>query len=466
MTEINSMSAAQDAGPHNIEAEQQLLGSILLDADRLDVIGDVLSDADFYDPVHAELFKEIARKHQAGEHVSPVSMRVFADGHEGLLELGGARYLVRLAGASLASSQVRHFAQLIAEYSAKRDLVRALETAKTELKDEGAYSGDVAARLEGLLAARTATSKNSTVSMMGATTTAMQIAVDAFNGLDTPGVPPGIDTLDRIMPKMRPGELILLGGRPSMGKSALALSIALNVARAGGGVAVSTLEMQPEAMAMRAISEATARGRDAVNYSRMNTPGLTERQMMSLRTAAEDVATLPIHFMPPTFRDSGAVLSGAKRAAALMGETCGLKLIVVDYLQLLNGKGRDRFEKIAEISIALKALAMQLQVPVLALSQLSRQVESRDDKRPMLSDLRESGQLEQDADSVMFCYRHEYYLEREEPNIGAAEKHVAWTEAMERCRNKMEIIVAKQRMGPIGTADVKFNPALNLVWCD
>lgn len=452
--------------PYSVEAEQQLLGSLLLDSERLDIVGDAMLPDDFYDQVHKAIFKEIRRRHGDGELVSPVAMRSFAENHPGLIELGGFRYLVRLAGASIASAQIRQYAEMIAEYRAKRDILKAIETAQKELADDTTYSGDVAGRLEGMLAARTATSKNGTVSMMKAATDAMQSAYDAYQGIETPGVNTGIHRIDQVLTKMRPGDLVLLGGRPSMGKSALALSIALNVARGGGGVVISTLEMQPEAMAQRAISEATSQGSAAVNYSRMTTPGLTEAQMRSLTMAAEDVAKLPIQFLPTTYRELGSITAGAKRAKALLGDTVGLKLIVVDYLQLLNGTGTNRFEKIAEISIALKALAMQLQVPVLALSQLSRAVEQREDKRPMLSDLRESGQLEQDADAVLFCYRHEYYLEREQPDVSDFEKHVAWSDAMERTRNKMEVIIAKQRMGPIDTAHVKFNPALNLVWCD
>lgn len=460
------MDAVGRYQPHSIEAEQQLLGAILLDGDRLDAIGDILTEVDFFDPVHRDLFADMRRRHKVGDLISPVSMSNFADTHQGIQELGGRRYLVTLAGASISSSHVRHYAELIAEASAKRSIIKAIAEAERDLRDDAQLSGDVASRLEGFLAARAATTKNSTVSMMRAATDALQIAADAYHGEDVPGVSPGIPALERIMPTMKPGDLILLGGRPSMGKSALALNIALNVARAGGGVAISTLEMQPEAMAMRAFSEASSSRGEGVNYSRMSAPGLTERQMRAVAEAARDVSELPIHFMPTTFRDSGAIFSGSKRIATLLGEQVGLKLVVVDYLQLLNGEGRDRFQKIAEISIALKSLAMQLKVPVLALSQLSRQVESREDKRPMLSDLRESGQLEQDADSVLFCYRHEYYLEREQPDISNSEKHEAWSSAMERCRNKMEIIVAKQRMGAIGTADVRCNLALNRIWCE
>jgi replicative DNA helicase len=249
-----------------------------------------------------------------------------------------------------------------------------------------------------------------------------------------------------------------------MGKTGVALSIALNVARAGHGVVIASLEMNPEAMAMRALSEATAQSGHAVSYASLRRGTFTQSQGERLKEVTEGVAMLPITFLPRQYSDIGALFAGARQVQRAMGGA--MRLLIVDYAQLLRSQAKGRYEQITEISIALKALSGQLNVPVIALSQLSRQVEQRDDKRPMLSDLRESGQLEQDADAVLFCYRDEYYLEREKPDGHDFDALGDWQAAMERVRNRLEIIVAKQRQGAVGTAAVRFNPAINLVWED
>lgn len=248
-----------------------------------------------------------------------------------------------------------------------------------------------------------------------------------------------------------------------MGKTAAALSMALNAGRAGRSVAIASLEMTPEAMAMRALSEATANGGKAVEYKSMRRGDLSDFQVASLRASVAAVRDLPITFLPRQYNDVGALMAGVKQVA----RSTDLKLVIVDYLQLMRSAIRGNTnEQVSDISKSLKSLAMQLNVPVLALSQLSRAVESRNDKRPQLSDLRDSGSIEQDADAVMFCYRHEYYLEREEPNFDELERHAKWQGAMEKARNRLDIIVAKQRQGDIGTARVRCNPALNLIWED
>lgn len=445
--------------PHNTEAEQQVLGALLLDPTRLDMVTD-WADL-FADPLHADIFRQIRTRHKDGLVVSPVALRLWAEGHEGFQHIGGAGYLVKLAGASLSSNQIRHYAGLLADLRDKRRIHEAIQSAQKALQSDEAAS-DIAARLEAAVAgAQSSAAARGPVSMMKATTKAMEAVIAAHNGEETPGVATGIAALDRFLGKFKPGQLILLGGRPSMGKSAVALQIALHVARGGGGVVLSTLEMAPEAMAMRALSEQTGRNGTAINYGDFEKP-LADWQMQKLGDAAKQVAELPIQFLSTEYRDPAALYAGVKQAARWFEN--GPALVVIDYLQLLKADGRSRMEQITQISIALKELAMRLQVPVLALSQLSRALESREDKRPMLSDLRESGQLEQDADAVLFCYRDEYYIERDEPEPDDLEAYEAWQHAVERARNKLEIIVAKQRMGPVGTARVGFNPAINRVW--
>lgn len=457
------MNAFSPIGPDelfNAECEQQVLGALLLDVSRLSQLG--VTDAEiFHDAAHQALFIEIRRRYRDNQLVSPVAMKLWADNHQDLSELGGAKYLLRLAGGAVASSQIEHYADILEDLRAKRGLAEAIKAAQSDLVNDTETAVNIAGRLEAALADKATTRGVGPVSMMKAVTVALDQINDVYAGNETPGVLSGIPSLDSMLGKMTPGQLILLGGRPSMGKSAVALSMALNAARAGQGVAMATLEMTPESMAQRAISEATADARRGVPYSTMLRE-LSETDMRTVVDAGRKVAELPIQFLPPQFRDVGALYAGAKRAKALLGGNLGL--LVVDYLQLLQADGRSRIEQITQISIALKSLAMQLEVPVLALSQLSRAVETRTDKRPVLSDLRESGQLEQDADAVLFCYRDEYYLEREEPEAREVEKYEAWEAALTAKRNCLEIIVAKQRQGAIGTAHVKFNPALNLIW--
>lgn len=260
-----------------------------------------------------------------------------------------------------------------------------------------------------------------------------------------------------------PGEMTLLGGRPSMGKTAVALSVALNAARAGHKVGIFSLEMNPEQLALRAVAEATTYQGQAIYYETIRRGDVQERDMPVIAKAAESVGGLPIAFLAREYADLGGLHSGATRVKAMLG---GLDLLIVDYVQLVNADARSRVEQITQISIALKTLAGRLNVPILALSQLSRAVENRDDKRPMMSDLRESGQLEQDADAVMFCYRDEYYLQRTEPEDMGSDEYAQWRQAMQRARHRIEIIIAKQRQGAVGTAHLRCNPAANKIWED
>lgn len=260
-----------------------------------------------------------------------------------------------------------------------------------------------------------------------------------------------------------PDHLYVTDGYTVTHNTALSINIAINAARQGHGVAFCSLEMMPDAIAIRAISEEMGECGVNLPYRDIRAGQWQDAQAEALRSAAASVADLPIYMLPREYADIGALMAGAKRAKAMLGGN--LKLLVVDYVQLMRDqRAKNRYELITEVSTALKLLAGRLGVPVLALSQLSRAVEQRDDKRPMLSDLRESGQLEQDADTVMFCYRDEYYIEREAPPEHDLESQADWHAALDRSRNRLEIIVAKQRQGPIGTAHVMCDVACNRVW--
>ena len=452
--------------PHNIEAEQQLLGTFLLSGEKAEgFIAQAIHAGGpglFFDPVHAKIFGIIRDKDKAGHLVSPITIKDAMASDEGLSALGGPAYLVRLAGSVVSHSHAPVYIDMLADLARKRDLIAIMDAAQDAINrgEEGADT--IAGRIEAALIQSEPVGANKPVSMLKASTDALEIANRAYQNEDSGGIKSGILSLDSIVPGFFPGELVLLGGRPSMGKTAVALAFALTAARAGHGVCIASLEMTPESMAMRAMSEATANMGRSVSYKQMRTGDMTEGDMRAVVDAQEAVQALPVQFLPTSYRDIGAMMAGVKQVKAKMGGN--LRLVVIDYLQLLRGGGRSRYEEITEISIALKAMALQLGVPVVALSQLSRAVEQRDDKRPIMSDLRESGQLEQDADTVLFCYRDEYYLERERPDQTNLDAFAQWQDAMSMARHKLEIIVAKQRQGDIGTAHCRFNPATNMIW--
>jgi replicative DNA helicase len=303
------------------------------------------------------------------------------------------------------------------------------------------------------------------MSFAAAINEAAQEAVAAHQREGVAGASTGIADLDRMTGGLFPGDLVIVGGRPSMGKTAVALSIALGQARAGGGVAIASMEMTAASLAARAVSEASARRGAGVAYSDIRKGTATNAQVETYIHAARSIADLPIQIIPPHIRDIGALYSAAKRAKTIFdGRGIGLKCLVVDYLQLIRSSKASRIDQISEISMALKGLAMQLEIPVVALSQLSRALESRDEKRPVMSDLRESGQIEQDADAIIFCYRDEYYISREKPDQKNEQAVMDWQDRLEAARGRLELIVAKQRMGEIGTIEVGFDPAHNLIW--
>jgi replicative DNA helicase len=451
-----------DAEPvYSPESEQMVLGAILLDQQ---VIGKVITaggDALFSDPVHADIFRTALERDRAGQLVSPVTITEAMRGHAGLNEVATG-YLARLAGSSPGPSSIPGYLSLLADLRRKREIGAAMQEAQKAIASGDMGADHIAARLEAALMASEPAGGDGPVSMLKAVTGAMEQARSAYAG-ESAGVHTGIGRLDKILGGLYPGDLVYLGGRPSMGKTAVGLCVALNAARQGNRIAIASLEMTPEAMAMRALSEQTSRQCEAVTYSSMRRGEMHDAQVASLRQAAGVVAELPITFLPRQYNDIGALTAGVKQIA----RTGDLHLVIVDYLQLMrSGVRGNTNEQVSDISKSLKALAMQLGVPVLALSQLSRAVEQRQDKRPVLSDLRDSGSIEQDADSVMFCYRDEYYLEREEPDISDPEAHEAWRAAMKRARNRLEIVVAKQRQGEIGTARVFCNPAINVIWED
>lgn len=461
------MNVMQPNNPllYSAEAEQQVLGTALIEPAAISRIARSGGADLFHYGPHVEIYRSIAKKAEAGDLVSPVTIKAALEGTGLLDEVGGPKYLVQISQVSLGAASVGGYISLLSEYARKRALSSCVEDARALLSRGEASAGEIAARMEtAIIALESASQTHKPVTMMKAVVEAMEQARAAYVGETEDVVKSGIPALDAIIPGFYPGELTLIGGRPSMGKTGVALSIALNIARQGHGVAIASLEMTPSAMASRALSEATARVGRGVAYTTMRRGDMTEDQFRTVAEESRGVADLPITFLPRAFADIGALISGTRQ---IIRSSKNLRILFVDYAQLLKSEGRSRYDQITEISMALKALAVSANIPVVALSQLSRQIESREDKRPMMSDLRESGQLEQDADNVLFCYRPEYYLERGRPDPDARTEELAeWQDLMDRHKHALEIIVAKQRMGQIGTAHVKFAPATNLIWED
>ncbi|SFG15897.1 replicative DNA helicase [Palleronia marisminoris] len=458
-----------DLLPHNVEAEQQLLGAILTNNDVYDKVASVIDESHFYDPVHARIYEVAAARIAKNALASPVTLKAFLEDDEGLKELGGPSYLVRLAGAAISSYAARDYAQMIYDLAIRRkliDLGREISS-KAGKVDVASEPKEQIVEAEQALykLAEAGQASQGFQSFLRAVTDAVNVANAAYQregGLA--GISTGLVDLDKKLGGLHKSDLLILAGRPSMGKTSLATNIAFNIAKAyrkgtrpdgtegaieGGIVGFYSLEMSAEQLAARILSEAAEVPSEQIRRGDMN-----ETEFRRFVEAAKSLEACPLYI-----DDTPAlpISQLAARARRLKREH-GLDALIVDYLQLVKGtgKGENRVNEISEISQGLKAIAKELDIPVVALSQLSRQVESRDDKRPQLSDLRESGSIEQDADVVMFVFREEYYKEREKPGDHELERMATWQEEMERLHGRAEVIIGKQRHGPIGSVDLSF----------
>ncbi|WP_375262378.1 replicative DNA helicase [Palleronia sp.] len=455
--------------PHNVEAEQQLLGAILTNNDVYDQVASVIDESHFYDPVHARIYEVAAARIAKNALASPVTLKAFLEDDEGLKELGGPSYLVRLAGAAISSYAARDYAQMLYDLAIRRKLIElgreiSSKAGKVDISSEPKEQ-IVEAEQALYKLAEAGQASQGFQSFLRAVTDAVNVANAAYQregGLA--GISTGLVDLDKKLGGLHKSDLLILAGRPSMGKTSLATNIAFNIAKAyrkgtrpdgtegaieGGIVGFYSLEMSAEQLAARILSEAAEVPSEQIRRGDMN-----ETEFRRFVEAAKSLEACPLYI-----DDTPAlpISQLAARARRLKREH-GLDALIVDYLQLVKGtgKGDNRVNEISEISQGLKAIAKELDIPVIALSQLSRQVESREDKRPQLSDLRESGSIEQDADVVMFVFREEYYKEREKPGDHELERMATWQEEMERLHGRAEVIIGKQRHGPIGSVDLSF----------
>lgn len=454
--------------PHNNDAEQGLLGTLLIDNRTIEKIGDFLKADHFFVPAHRRIFESIQKLIDRGQNASPVTLKNYFDDDEDLKDVGGAMYLADLAANVVTVINAADYARTIYELHLRRQLISLGEDVVNE-----AYAHDLDSDAQNTIEhaearlfelAETGDVKGGFITLRDSVLTAIEHAEKAYksDGHVT-GVTSGLIDVDKKLGGFQPSDLLILAGRPSMGKTALAVNWAFNAAKAyaesggaeGGRVAFFSLEMAAEQLAGRILSEQSGISGDAIRKG-----NIKQEDFRAFVEASQRMSQVPLYIDDTPALSISAVRTRSRR---LMRQH-GLDMIVVDYLQLLRGNGskrgqENRVQEVSEITQGLKAIAKELNIPVVALSQLSRQVEQREDKRPQLSDLRESGSIEQDADVVMFVYREEYYLSRTEPEPGT-ENHMKWQESMERAHNIGECIVAKQRHGPIGTVKMFFDPNL------
>ena len=454
--------------PHNLDAEQALLGAVLVNNDAFYRVSDFLVPEHFFEEIHRRIYELASTMIKAGKVATPTTLKTYL----GDADLGGltvSQYTARLAAEATTVINAEDYGRAIYDLATRRSLIgigedvvnlaydspvdasprdqiEAAEKRLYELAETGRYDGGFQRFSDAL-------------------THAIDMAAAAFKrDGKLSGVATGLTDLDRMMGGLQSSDLVILAGRPGMGKTALATNIAFNIAQAyqgekqpdgtlrtanGGIVGFFSLEMSSEQLATRIVAE-----QSGIPSYKIRRGDIREGDFDKIVGAARAMQTVPFYID----QTGGISIAQLAARARRLKRQRGLDLLVVDYLQLLSAsakKGENRVQELTEITTGLKALAKDLAVPILALSQLSRQVESREDKRPQLSDLRESGSIEQDADVVVFVYREEYYLKNKEPRLGT-EEHIKWQQEMDLVHGKAEVIIGKQRHGPTGTVGLAF----------
>ena len=477
MADGSVMSSPEHSGentekkdPYNLDAEQALLGAILFDNEIYYRVSNYLKAEHFYDPVHQMIYASCEKLIISGRLASPVTLNNYLSDNPALGELGGGQYLSDLATNVPSTAGAADYAQMVFDLAVSRGLVRLgsemIDRARGSDIDDDPQEQVQSAEAELYKLAETGKYGGGFTRFDEALAEAINVASAAFErGGGLAGVSSGLLDLDRKLGGLHKSDLLILAGRPSMGKTALATNIAVNAARAykpelqpdgtikagdGAVVGLFSLEMSADQLAGRILSEFSK-----IPSDRIRRGDVDQADFDRIYEASRELSELPL-FIDDTGGISIAQL--AARARRLKRQH-NLGMLVVDYLQLVTGSkktGEGRVQEISEITMGLKSLAKELEIPVIALSQLSRQVEQRDDKRPQLSDLRESGSIEQDADVVMFVYREEYYLSRTEPREGTPE-HIEWQTQMSEVHGTAEVVIGKQRHGPIGTVKLSFD---------
>ena len=464
MKEIKSIQhKIENKQPSNLEAEQALLGSILINNDIIDEISTIVSSSIFYDPAHVKIYEVIESLNNKGMIANPITLKNFFEKDNMLNEVGGTEYLVKLTRFSGSAKQAIDYAKIIHEMYLRRELVLISDKLSTDTLNANDHEQNAENIIESTerslfdLAERGSFTQ-SFLKFNQALDQTIQMATMAMQSdQGIVGVPTGLTDLDEKLGGLHKSDLVILAGRPGMGKTALATNIAYYAAQKlmsreeKSSIAFFSLEMSSEQLSTRILSEQARIRSDDIRRGKV-----TEDEINRYIETSRNIYNLPLYIDETPAITIATLCNRARRIKRLFG----LSLVVVDYIQLMRSPGlknrnENRVQEVSEITQGLKALAKELKVPVLALSQLSRAVESRDDKKPQLSDLRESGSIEQDADVVMFVYREAYYLERKQPKLGSIE-HAEWQSKMNDVNGLADIILGKQRHGPTGTVKVEF----------
>ena len=444
--------------PNNIEAEQSVIGSILVTNEIFDEINNIISNVNFYDPMHQKIFNAIENMIYKGLLANPITLKNYFEKEKD--EINIPEYLVKITKFSTSVRQAIEYSKIIYDMFVRRELIKISDQIIDDAKenDLDITGQNIIENSEKLLydLAEKGTFNSSLIKFDDAMKQTIEMASAAYkNEGGIVGVPTGLRDLDDKLGGLHQSDLVIIAGRPSMGKTSLATNIAFNAAQniqesgSKSSVAFFSLEMSSEQLSTRIISEQARIGSNDIRRGR-----ISDEQFDQFLETSKNISELPL-FIDETPAISIAAMSNRARRIKRLH---GLDLIVVDYIQLMKGSlnNKDgRVQEISQITQGLKAIAKELGVPVLALSQLSRQVEQRDDHKPQLADLRESGSIEQDADVVMFVYREGYYLQRKEPREATVE-HAEWQAKMNEVAHLAEIIIGKQRHGPIGKVTLEF----------
>lgn len=442
--------------PHNLIAERAVLGGILVRNEAFDKVSDIVGEQHFYNTIHAEIFSVIAGLIQEGTKANAITLAAHFAGHKPTLDgQSMPDYIRGLMTADAFTGGIPDYARQIYELACRRELVgiaqqmsEAAATSNIEVKSKAIIEEAEKALYE---VAETGPAMVA-VSLGDAIAAVMQRATEAkAAGGREKGIRTGLIDLDRKLGGLVPGNLIIIAGRPSMGKTALATGIGFHAAKSDIPVQMYSMEMTNDELGLRLLAE-----HSGIDGNDILSGRLDDEKFARIKAASKEISGKPFWI------DQTGGLSVAKLAtrARRVKRQQKIGLIVIDYLQLMSGGSGNRVQDVTEITVGLKALAKELNVPIVALSQLSRKVEERPDKRPQLADLRESGSIEQDADVVMFVFREEYYLEREKPPLKEAAKYADWQAKMSACQGKAEVIIGKQRHGSVGIVPVHFNAEL------
>lgn len=454
---MSALAAVDAPAPiADVETEAALLGALMREASLIDPIADRVAAEDFFEPFHGRLFTLILQMHAEGRVPSPISLRPFLEDDPAIKDLGGPTYLIKIMGTTGAEViGARDFARSIADSAKRRRLIDGLVEVIANARQATAPVDSVVESADTILSqALQRNATVATVTLAQSFDVTMKAIEDEAAGLGPQGIRiEGLHDFNELTGDLRRGELLYLGGRPSMGKTALSLKLALGAVRAGNGVAFISLEMRANELTTRAMSDLVFEyAEDCPTFEQVRRGKLSDKHRELLKLARRQIDEWPLLITdPPSLNISRLAMEIRRQRRRMVAMGQSLDLVIVDYLGLIRGpdKRAKRYEEVGDISRALKQIAKECDVALVVLAQLNRECEKREDKRPMLSDLRDAGDIEQDADHVMFVFRDEYYLERSEPDVHD-KKRADWDIAMGHARDRVELILAKARNGRVG----------------